>query len=131
MSLTPKRAREIQAMRVVRRGGRPSRQQAAIRAALEAGMPTAEVIAALRDSVLDGKNWAITLWLAYAWGRPAPGDGDDPDELAAIDPATLSDGELAAIVRTRAGAPPLASPAGQHAPPATAAAGAATEQTDD
>ena len=99
MSLTSERAREIQAMRHVRRGGRPGRRQAAIRAALEAGMPTAEVIAALRDAVRDGSNWAITLWLAYAWGRPVPGSDDDRDETAAVDPATLSDAELAALVR--------------------------------
>jgi hypothetical protein len=115
MQLTPERAREMQSMRRVRRGGRPGRSQSAIRSALEAGMPTAEVIAALRDAVRDGSHWAITLWLAYAWGRPVPGGGDDADEAAVVDPATLSDAELAALVRARSagsgrGAPRTAVP---------------------
>ncbi len=102
MSLTSERAREMQAMRTVRRGGRRSKREMVIRAALEAGLPTCEVIEALRQAVLDGKHWAITLWLAYCWGRPGDAAQEGDDEAWA-DPAELSDEELAVIARGEAG----------------------------
>lgn len=103
MPLTSERAREIQSLRRVHRGGRQGPRQQAIRSALEAGMPTTEVIAALRDAVREGSHWAIALWLAYAWGRPVP-RGDEAEEPVVVDPATLSDAELAALVRARSAA---------------------------
>jgi hypothetical protein len=98
MPLTSERAREIQALRTVRRGGRPSKRETVIRAALEAGLPTSEVIEALRQAVLDGKSWAIALWLAYCWGRPGDVSQEHDDE-AWSDPAELSDAELAGIAK--------------------------------
>lgn len=117
MSLTSERAREMQAMRTVRRGGRRSKREMAIRAALEAGLPTSEVIEALRQAVLDGKHWAITLWLAYCWGRPGDAAQEGDDEAWA-DPAELSDEELAVIARGASG-----NGAESEAAPPTEAAG--------
>ena len=91
-------------MRVVRRGGRPGKRESTIRAALEAGLPTSEVIDALRQAVLDGKHWAITLWLAYCWGRPGDVSMESEDESLS-DPAELSDAELAGIIGRAVAAP--------------------------
>ena len=123
MALTSERAREIQALRTVHRGGRRSRQETAIRQALDAGLPTAEVIEALRQAVLDGKQWAIALWLAYRWGRPGAAGDEGPGDLPAQDPRELTDEELAAIARENAPrtgdrpvAPPAASTGAAHRP---------------
>ncbi len=42
----------------------------AIKAALDAALPTSEVVAKLVECVKRRESWAVQLWLAYRWGKP-------------------------------------------------------------
>ncbi len=65
-------------------GGRKRREEEdAIKAALDAALPTADVVKKLASAVKRGQAWAIQLWLAYRWGKPlerveATGDDGGP-----------------------------------------------------
>lgn len=69
--LTSERAREIAAMRKEFHGGRKrAEDEENIRAALSAVLPIDTVLQAFAKAVKHRESWAVTLWLAYLWGRP-------------------------------------------------------------
>jgi len=51
-------------------GRKPKATENEIRAALHKAMPSADVHAKLAQAVDRGEPWAITLYLAYDWGKP-------------------------------------------------------------
>lgn len=51
-------------------GRKPKATENEIRAALHKAMPSADVHAKLAQAVERGESWAITLYLAYDWGKP-------------------------------------------------------------
>lgn len=51
--------------------GRPPRvQEKEIREALHRAIPNEEVLSVLASKIRAGESWAVTLYLAYDWGKP-------------------------------------------------------------
>jgi len=51
-------------------GRKPRAAEQEIKTALRNALPDEDVIAVLASKVKDGEDWAITLWLAYLYGKP-------------------------------------------------------------
>ena len=51
-------------------GRKPKTEENAIREALRHACPRATVLSKLAEAIEQGQQWAITLYLAYDWGRP-------------------------------------------------------------
>lgn len=57
--------------RLQRNGGRkPRADEEQIKAALDKAMPKDDVLKKLAAAIDAGEAWAITLYLAYMWGKP-------------------------------------------------------------
>ena len=100
ITLSPERAREMQAQRTVRRGGsRRNRREdeACIRSILDWFIPIDDVLAPLKEKVIAGDLPAIKLWLAYRWGEPRQTVEMELNG-AAREVIALTDGELTLVV---------------------------------
>ena len=51
-------------------GRKPRTEEGEIKAALHRACPPSTVLAKLAEAIARGEQWAITLYLAYDWGRP-------------------------------------------------------------
>ena len=51
-------------------GRKPRAAEQEIKTALRNAMPDADVVDMLASKVRDGEDWAITLWMAYLYGKP-------------------------------------------------------------
>lgn len=74
--------------------GRPRKDEKdAVRAALNKAITSEDVVTCLAEAIRDREPWAITLYLAYDWGKPI----EKVDITQSYDLDELTDEELAAI----------------------------------
>lgn len=69
--LTSEQARELRAKRTDHNGGRkPRAEEQEIKDALSKSKPLDTVLTKLGESVDKRESWAVSLYLAYMWGKP-------------------------------------------------------------
>ena len=69
--LSTDEARRMASLVKTHNGGRKRKaEEDEIRKALDDALPMSDVLARLKECVRSRQPWAITLWLAYRWGRP-------------------------------------------------------------